>query len=323
MDLILVTGASGFVGSALCVSLKSKGRVFRGVARTCPAWAKNSTHAFAPLDLLSAPSQALKTILSGVTTIVHCAARAHIMRKTERDPERAFQALNADVTRRLLEEAIETKTVKRFVFVSSIVVNGQTTPKDAPFREQDQPSPESPYARSKWRAEQVVKEYATKIETVILRPPLIYGPEARGNFALLSKAVCARLPLPLASINNRRSFLFLENMVSALEICIDHPHATGETFLVSDTESLSTPCFVSTLAKGLGLPSLLWPCPVPILHVLGMLCRKQDSIRRLTESRVIDSRKIRETLQWNPPYTAAEGIEKTGRSYRAQKDCSM
>jgi nucleoside-diphosphate-sugar epimerase len=313
--VIFITGASGFVGSALCAALRKQERPFYGVSRTRPYWAACSEEeAFFQLDLLSTSSIDLKEKLSGVKTIVHCAARAHIMHETEQDPERAFQALNVNVTQRLLEAAVAAG-VKRFIFVSSVGVNGEKTPDNIPFHEHMPPHPKAPYAHSKWQAEQVIQGYASKIETVILRPPLIYGPFARGNFAALFRAIQARLPLPLASIKNKRSFLFLENMISALIACIDHPKAAGETFLVSDTEALSTPELIATLAKGVGHSAFLWPCPMPALHLVGVLFRKQESIRRLTDSLVIDARKIGNLLQWHPPYTAAKGLEKTGRNY--------
>ncbi|MDR0662339.1 MAG: NAD-dependent epimerase/dehydratase family protein [Holosporales bacterium] len=313
--MILVTGASGFVGSALCRHLSQQKRPYHGLSRTRPLWAQGENAAlFSSLDLCSASCATLKALCPAGGTIVHCAGRAHIMQETESDPESAFHALNVEATQKLLEAA-EAKGVQRFIFVSSIKVNGERASQEIPFHEEALLHPEDAYARSKAQAEQIVKNYTSRLETVILRPPLMYGPRAQGNFALLARAVRGRWPLPLASIKNKRSFLFLENMVSALVACLDAPQAAGETFLVSDTEALSTPELIRGLAQGVGHSATLFPCPPKLLHHLGTLLHKQDHIRRLTDSLVIDTRKIRNLLHWTPPYTAWEGLKKTGKSY--------
>ncbi|MDR2412438.1 MAG: NAD-dependent epimerase/dehydratase family protein [Holosporales bacterium] len=317
--MILVTGASGFVGSALCRHLSQQKRLYHGLSRTRPPWVQERDAAlFSSLDLCSASCTMLKALCPAGGTIVHCAGRAHVMRETESDPESAFRVLNVEATQKLLEAA-GAKGVRRFIFVSSIKVNGERTSQEVPFHEEAPPHPEDAYARSKAQAEQIVKDYASRLETIILRPPLMYGPRARGNFARLAQAVRGRWPLPLASIKNKRSFLFLENMVSALVACLDAPQAAGETFLVSDTEALSTPELIRGLAQGVGHPATLFPCPPKLLHRLGALLHKQNHIHRLTDSLVIDTQKIRNLLHWTPPYTAWEGLEKTGKNYVSEQ----
>ena len=256
--------------------------------------------------------------LDGIEVVVHLAARVHVMRDTAADPLAAFRAVNLDATAQLAEAA-RRAGVRRFVFVSSAKVHGEQTAKRA-YTEEQPPQPQGPYAQSKWEAEQALARIAGNVmQLVVLRPPLVYGPHVRGNFLSLLKAIERRWPLPLAAIQNRRSLLYVENLVDAIARCVAYPQAAG-TFLVSDGEDLSTPQLVRALASGLSVAPRLLAVPRGLLLLGGALTGRRGAVARLTGSLQLDSSRIRRALDWSPPHPVAEGLAATARWYRQVRD---
>lgn len=305
-----MTGASGFVGAVLCRELDVRGFAVRGAVRllhsSFSAPAVESV-AVGKLDAATDWSSAL----AGVDCVIHCAARAHVMHETEADALAAYQSVNVDGSRRLAEQAAAAG-VRRLVYLSSIKVNGEQTALGAPFLFSDAPAPEDPYGVSKWEAEQALWAVAanTGLELVVVRPPLVYGPGAKGNLTRLLKLVRSGVPLPLGAVHNQRSLIGLDNLVDLLICCIDHPAAAGQTLLVSDGEDVSTPDLLRHMAAGLGRSARLLPVPVPLLRLAGRALGKQAEIDRLVGSLQIDSRHTRELLDWTPPVSLAEGIRR-------------
>jgi nucleoside-diphosphate-sugar epimerase len=313
LNAVLVTGASGFIGQALCGRLVRDGFRVRGTFRPTSNPAPGpDIEKFLVGDI--AGDNDYPAMLDGVGTVVHLAARVHVMGGGRSMDE--YRRLNAAGTARLAEAAARMK-VRRFVYVSTIKVNGEESP--APYRESDEPSPRDPYGISKWEAEQALRKISadTGLETVILRPPLVYGPGVKANFLNLIRLVERGVPLPLASIRNLRSFVLLGNLVDALCVCAVHPAAAGATFMVSDGRDVSTPEIIRMIAAGLKLRPALVPCPVALLGLLGRLAGKGGEIARLTGSLRLDISKIKTELGWNPPYTMEEGIEETVKWYKA------
>lgn len=248
--------------------------------------------------------------LAGCDTVVHLAARVHVMHDTAADPLVLYRATNTDATLNLARQAV-LAGVKRFVFVSSIKVNGEG--RDTAYQETDTPMPEDAYALSKWEAEQGLWRVAreTGLEVVILRPPLVYGPGVKANFRRLLDTVTRGWPLPLGAIRNRRSLLYLGNFVDAIRICIEHPAAAGQTFLVDDGQPVSTPELVRAVAHAMGRPARLLPVPIGLLEFGGALLGRRAAVARLTGSLWLDSSLIRTRLGWTPPYSMAAGLEAT------------
>jgi len=252
-----------------------------------------------------------------VDAIVHLAARVHVIKDTAADPAAEFHKVNVDGSRRLAEAAIRAG-VRCFVFLSSIKVNGEQT-QDRPFTEDAIASPCGPYAQSKWRAEQILHQLARQasMEVVVIRPPLVYGPNVKGNFQELLRLVARGCLLPLGGIRNRRSLIYVENLADLIVHCISHPSATG-TFLVSDGQDLSTPDLIRRLGTVLDRQPYLMPVPPTLLHLAGKLLGREDMIRRLCASLTIDSGRVRRLLQWEPPYSLDQGIERTASAYLSQ-----
>jgi len=260
---------------------------------------------------------ALDAACAGADAVVHLAARTHVMQETAADAEAAYRRTNVDATRRLAEAAVRSG-VRRFIFLSSIKVNGEAT-HGTPYSEASRPAPEDAYGRSKLAAEQALTAAAgTAMETVILRPPLLYGPGVKGNLLTLMRALARGIPLPLGALDNRRSLLGIENLVSALTLALTHPAAAGRTFLVADGEDLSSPQLARLIAAGLDTPARLLPVPAPLLRFAGALTDKRAAVARLTGSLQIDGRAIRGTLGWQPPVPAAEGLARMARWYHRE-----
>ncbi|HEY5673327.1 MAG TPA: NAD-dependent epimerase/dehydratase family protein, partial [Malonomonas sp.] len=253
--------------------------------------------------------------LSGVDTVVHLAARVHVMDEQAADPLAAFRQQNVQATEQLARMAA-AQSVRRFIFVSSIKVNGEET-SATPFRETDEPNPQDAYAVSKWEAEQALWRVAeeTGLEVVMIRPPLIYGPGVQGNFKRLLKLVAAGIPLPLAMVKNQRSLLGVENLADLLFVCSQHPAAANETFLATDGEDLSTPELLRQIAVVMGKQIRLIPLPLSVLKLGGSLLGKTAELDRLLGSLRIDSSHVRRQLGWQPPFTVAEGLQKTLNAY--------
>ena len=315
--MILVTGASGFIGRALCGELARKGFLVRGAVRTADAPrfepAQNvETAVVGPLTAHTDWTGALE----GVDTVVHLAARTHVLQEKTGDPLAEYQETNVEATRRLARMAVASG-VNRFLFMSSVKVNGEQT-HDRPFCEGDMPHPEDAYGITKWEAEQVLARIAADsgMKLIVLRAPLVYGPGVKANFLRLMRWIARGTPFPLATVRNRRSLIYVGNLVDAIASCIDADTGPNKTYLVSDGEDLSTPELVRALAAALGVPARLFPFPVPALKLAAALLGKRDEIARLTESLQVDSTRIRTELNWRPPFRLNEGLKQTARWYR-------
>lgn len=313
---ILVTGASGFVGRALCAHLLASGWRVTGTRLECePASSLCPGIEQVQVEPLG-PCTPWRHALEGVGSVIHLAARVHRMSDCSPYPLAEFQKVNTDGTRRLAHEAARAG-VRRLVFVSTVKVNGEESPH--PYREDSPPCPRDPYGVSKWQAEQALRlvEAQTGLDVVVVRPTLVYGPGVRANFLALMKSLRDGVPLPLASIDNRRSLIYLGNLVHALAACASHPRAAGQTFLVSDGEDLSTPDLVRATACALGTSPRLFPFPAPLMQLAATLVGKGAQVGRLTGSLAVDSSKIRTELGWCPPYTLEAGLQATARWYLA------
>ena len=320
-DHILVTGANGFVGSALCRRLLKSGALVRGAVRDPAKLLPSGTPIFGGLEWVALHDRSTEDeaihALQGVQVVVHLAARVHVMTDDASDPLREFRQVNCVWTERLARAAA-SQGVHRFVYVSSIKVNGEQTV--IPFTERDPPKPQDPYGVSKWEAEQALARVSTQtgMETVVVRSPLVYGPGVRGNFLQLLNILRRGIPLPLASIRNKRSLVYLGNLVDALARCIQDPRAAGRTYLVSDGEDLSTPELVRRLGAAMGIKVCLWPCPTSFLYWMGQVSGKLGMIDRLVGSLQVNSSKIQTELDWHPPFTVDAGLSETAAWFRAK-----
>lgn len=306
---VLVTGATGFVGRALCDKLTACGRkVIPAVRR-----AADMPNEVVVGDI--GPLTEWRVALAGCDAVVHLAARVHVMNDTVQDPLALYRATNTDATLNLARQAAQTG-VKRFVFISTIKVNGEGC--DTPYRETDAPAPEDAYAISKWEAEQGLHRIAqeTGLEVVILRPPLVYGPGVKANFLRLLRTVKRGWPLPFGAIRNRRSLLYLGNFVDAIRVSVEHPAAAGQTFLIDDGQPVSTPELVRAVAHTMGRPARVLAVPVGVLEFAGVLLGRRAAVARLTGSLWVNSGLIRSRLDWVPPYSMAAGLAETVAAMR-------
>ncbi|MHB1331605.1 MAG: NAD-dependent epimerase/dehydratase family protein [Sulfuriferula sp.] len=309
---VLTTGASGFIGNAMCSRLVAQGLDTVGTVRKLPARRLPNLD-YRIVGDLDADTD-WRTALAGVEGIIHCAARVHVMRETVDDPLMAFRAANVAGTRQLARQAAAAG-VKRLVFVSSIKVNGEETA--VGFNEGDMPTPQDPYGQTKWEAEQMLSQISneTGLEVVIVRPPLVYGPGVKGNLARLLSWVEHGVPLPLAGIRNTRSLIGIDNFTSALHACLTHPAAAGRTYLVRDGENISTPELVRRLGHHLDKPARLFALPPPLLERLAGLVGRRADAQRLTGSLIVDDSRIRRELGWVPPRTLDEGLALMTRAW--------
>lgn len=308
---VLITGASGFVGRAVCLEASSRGLRVQPAARTlCDLLSIGTSVAVGAID----ESTDWTNALEGCDTVVHLAARAHVMHVDRSDPMAEFRKVNVAGTLNLARQAA-LAGVKRFVFVSSIGVNGAET-FGVPFSAQDIGAPHSLYAVSKCEAEVGLKASAEKtgMEFVIIRPPLVYGPNAPGNFGFLMHWLSRGLPLPLGSVTtNRRSLVGLDNLVDLILTCVDHPKAANQTFLVSDGEDLSTADLLRRIGKALNRPARLIPVPVSMLNIALSLLGKRAIAQRLLGSLQVDISKTCELLDWKPPVSVDEGLRRAAQ----------
>ena len=306
---IVVTGANGFVGSHLCRALQRKGMAYRAVVRE-GAQASPGTAGLVRLPSLDAHTD-WTTALQGATTVIHLAARVHQVQDTSADPLQAFRAINLHATLQLARCA-QKMGVRRFIFVSTVKVLGEETAPDQPFRANDSALPQDAYATSKHEAEQALRALVAggSMELVIVRPPLVYGPGVRANFASLVRVVRRGIPLPLACVHNLRSLVGIDNLVSLLLRCTQHADAGGQNFLVSDGHDLSTPDLVRQLATALGQPARLWPVPLAGLQLAARLTGRQAAVQRLCSSLQVDISATCQRLQWAPPVPVAEGMRR-------------
>lgn len=301
---VLLTGATGFVGRRLVESLEGGADRELTCAVRRPGAVNCSCEALVNgLDAETDWSRAL----AGQQVVIHTAARAHVMKDESPDPLAEYRKVNVSGTLNFARQAAESG-VKRFIFISSIGVNGNVNTR--PFTEDDAPNPADLYAKSKWEAEQGLREIQreTGMELVIIRPPLVYGPEAPGNFGSLVNWVEKGVPLPLGAIQNRRSLVALDNLVDLIVTCIDHPAAAGQVFLAGDGEDLSTTELIQGVAHAMGRPPRLIPVPSGLLMFGATLFGKKAVAQRLLGSLQVDISKARNVLGWRPPVTVEEGL---------------
>lgn len=311
---VLVTGANGFVGRAICERFLQSGATVRGAVRAVDRAVPLGVQKVVAGDVELRADRA--ALLRGIELVVHAVGRAHQMRDRAQDPLSAHRKVNVEGTIELAREAA-AHGVRRFAYVSSVKVHGEG--RATPYVESDLPAPADPYAVSKWEAEQALRQLGsqTGLEVVIVRPPLVYGPGVGANFLRLMQFVARGLPLPLGAIRNRRSLVFVGNLADAVFRAATSPAAPGKTYLVSDGMDLSTPDLVRAIASALGCPARLLPVPPGAIRLGAALLGKRHAAERLLGSLFVDSSAIRRDLGWLPPFSVAEGLGVTARSFRA------
>jgi nucleoside-diphosphate-sugar epimerase len=315
LNRVLVTGATGFVGRSLCNVLVESGYSVRAAVRGRDAAAPAGTEPVPVGDIGIDTDWA--PVVAGVDLVIHAAARAHVLHDAAANSELYRQTNTAGTTS--LASAAATAGVRRFVFLSSIKVNGEETDGRA-YRADDEPHPSDPYGVSKWLAEQSLRDIAgrTRLEVVIVRPPLVYGPGVRANFLRLMRWVDKGVPLPLGSIDNRRSLVSIWNLCDLLANLLQNPAACG-TWMVSDPEDFSTPELIRRIGVAMKRRTRLLPVPVAVLSCLGSLTGRRDEVRRLCGSLVADVSQTRSVLGWSPPMSVAEGLSRTASWYLSQR----
>lgn len=310
---VLVTGARGFVGSALVPALGTRGWLVRTVVRTAGNACANSEEiVVASFD----DSRAWTDALRDVDCIVHLAARVHVMQDAVADPLDSFRKVNVEGTRALSDAAAKAG-VRRLVFLSSIKVNGESTSGRAPFTENDLPAPADPYGVSKREAEDGLLALGRDgpMEVVVIRPPLVYGPGVKANFRVMMQWLQRGVPLPLGAIHNRRTLVGLDNLVDLIATCLVHPSAANQVFLAGDGEDLSTTELLRRLAAALGVPARVVPVPASWLEVAAALLGKRAVAQRLCGDLQVDISKARKLLGWMPPVTVDEGLRRTAAHF--------
>lgn len=304
--VVLVTGASGFLGRSLVNGALKRGWRVHAAVRPGSASGLPGPATVHEIDL-TADIERWRKAMSGVDWVIHAAARAHILRETASDPARAFNELNVQATRTLATAAAD-RGVRRFVFVSSIGVNGSTSGA-RPFDERTGEHPATPYAISKRDAEQVLRSMPGPLETVIVRPPLVYGPHVKANFLRLLRMVDRGIPLPFGALKNRRSFICVENLTDLLLTCAMHPAAAGKTFLASDGSDFSTPQLMRELAVRMRRSSRLIPVPAALLRWSATLAGRRSLFEQLCCSLEVDGSSARQTLEWRPPLAPEAALD--------------
>lgn len=312
---ILVTGASGFVGSALVIRLASY------VDYDVVAAVRSDGSNF-PARVLGCKVDGLSrdtdysNALAGVDVVVHAAARVHVMNDQASDPLAMFRLVNVEGTLNLARQAANSG-VKRFVFLSSIKVNGEGGRRALPFTPEDVPNPSDPYGLSKFEAEVGLRQIAehSGMEVVFIRPALVYGPGVKANFYTMMNWLNRGVPLPFGSIRNKRSFVAIDNLIDLIRVCLEHPSAANEIFLVSDGQDLSTTELLHRLARFLGRPARLFPVPVWLMRVAAVLLRKRSLSTRLFDSLQVDISKTKNLLGWSPPVDVDEALDSTAQHF--------
>ncbi|CEN55991.1 UDP-glucose 4-epimerase family protein [Candidatus Methylopumilus turicensis] len=292
---ILITGARGFVGRALCQNLQA-------------------------FELVKPGRDEWLSSLESVDCVIHLAARVHVFKDTAKDPLAEYRVVNVEKTLDLARQA-SSLGVKRFIFVSSVKVNGELTEKDIPFKADDNPNPQDPYGVSKLEAENGLMQLAKKtgMEVVIVRPPLVYGPGVKANFLSMIKILDQGIPLPFGNVSNKRSLVFIDNLVDLLLRVVDHPNAAGQVFLVSDDHDVSTTTLLRSISSALGKKAKLLPVPLFVLKAIFYLIGKSGFSQRLLGSLCLDISKTKKLLNWTPPFSFEDGVEKTARSFLNEK----
>ncbi len=316
----LVTGSSGFIGRKLCRKLLDDGFEVKGVVRRETAFPEFEGLRF---TTISAGEIGEKTdwgdALDGVDIVFHLAAEGGSRHDSEEERMRKLKSVNVSGTS-CLAHAASAMGVRRFVYLSSIKANGESTPFDEPFTERTLPSPSTPYGVSKLETERTLWGVSEKtgLEAVVVRPPLVYGEEVKGNFLGLLKLASSGLPLPFSRVMNLRSLIYVENLLDILVLCAIHPGAAGQTFLVHDGEDISTGELIECLAEGMGARARLVYFPSRLIEAIGRLSGKAHLVDRLIGSLRVDSARIRNELGWSPPYSLRQGLANTASWYRLQ-----
>lgn len=305
---LLITGATGFVGKSLCAELIKQGLTVFAAVREKAAIENTTPVVIGNIDKATDWNFALFDI----DVVIHLAARVHVMQEKVADPLDEFRKVNVDGTLNLARQAAMSG-VKRFIYVSSVKVNGEHTALDKPFTESDHPSPQDPYGLSKLEAEKGLLEIAqqTGMQIVIIRPPLVYGAGVKANFLSMMRTVKRGMPLPLGAIHNKRSFVYVGNLVSLIMRCIDHPAAANQVFLVSDGDDLSTSALLKECAVALDVKSRLLPVSQKMIEIGAAMLGKRAVAQRLCGNLQVDITKAHELLGWEPPYTVADGLKAT------------
>ena len=311
---ILVSGGSGFVGRALCSSLIKKSEIVKTALRSTNNRIEGAE--VVVIDNIDAHTNWTEA-LHGAYVVVHLAARVHMINEESADPLFEFRRVNVDGSLNLARQA-EEAGVRRFVFISSIMVNGECTDLGHPFTADQIPVPSNPYAVSKYEAEMGLRALSeeTGMEVVIIRSPLVYGPGVKANFLSMMNWLRRGIPLPLGGVTkNRRSFVFIDNLVSMIIACIKHPAAANQIFLVSDGEDLSSSGLLERMALALGLPSKLIAVPTALIVLGARLIGRSDISQRLCGSLQVDIRKTKDLLGWSPPVSMDEGLRQTAAHF--------
>ncbi len=311
---VLVTGASGFVGRGLLKELPRRGHVAIAATRRAISRLEGAEQCFQIADV-GADSHWLPA-LEGIEAVIHAAARVHVMQERGADPLVEYRRVNVHGTLRLARQAAAAG-VRRFVFISSIKVNGEGTDLGKPYSAGDVPAPVDPYGISKLEAEQGLLALAaeTGMEVVIIRPVLVYGPGVKANFRSMMNWLSKGIPLPLGAIHNKRSLVSLDNLVDLIVTCLDHPAAANRVFLVSDGEDLSTTELLRRMGAALGKPARLLPVPAVWLETVARLFGREAIAQRLCGSLQVDIEQTRRVLGWTPPVTVDEALRKTARDF--------
>ena len=313
---VLISGANGFVGKPLCAELLRQGQFVRAAMRLVR---------FESLPIKNVEAVSIGVIdgktdwtnaLLGINVVVHLAARVHVMKDNAVDPLDELRKVNVEGAWNLALQAAEAG-VRRFIFISSIKVNGEGTLLGRPYTAEDQPAPVDPYGISKFEAEDALRQLAdeTGMEVVIIRPPLVYGPGVKANFHSIMHWLEKGVPLPLGAIHNKRSFVALDNLVDLIVTCIDHPAAANQTFLAGDGEDMSTTQLLQRLGKALNKPAKLLPIPIWVLKTGAVLLGKRDMAQRLCNSLQVDISKTCDLLGWQPPVSVDDALKKTAADF--------
>ena len=314
MKRVLVTGANGFVGSGLCNRLLSEGHQVTAALRrpVMPFFHERIKSVI--VGHVDDKTDWTKAV-EGIDIVVHLAARVHQMAEDAVDPLHAYRQVNVEGTKNLAESAARAG-VRRLVYLSSVKVNGEE--RLSAYREKDEPAPQDAYGISKMEGEIQLGAIAEKtaMEFVVIRPPLVYGPAVKANFLALMRLVDRKIPLPLANVSNRRSFIYLGNLVDCITTCMTHPSAAGQTYLVSDDRDISTPELIRLIASALNTAAYLFPCPQTLLRSVAGLLGKKEASNRLLGSLIVDISKIKKELSWTPPFTVESGLLNTAKWFK-------
>ncbi len=317
MSKILITGITGFVGKAVCKRLRQdKDHMLTGSTRTKDL---GSGPERVPLYHIPeiGPNTDWTQAVSGADVVIHLAARVHIMKDRATNPLAEFRKVNTEGTIKLAKQAA-VAGVKRFIFISTVKVAGERSPEGG-FTETETPKPEDAYGISKWEAEQALTNLSktAKMDIVILRPPLVYGPGVKGNFSSLMSAIKKGLPLPLGAIQNHRSLLFVDNLADAIAVAVTHPGAANQTFFISDKETISTPDLIRKTAAALGRKPRLINLPIGLLRFAGALTGKTGAVQRLIGSLTVNTDLIQTQLEWQPPFSIETGLKNTADWFKS------